>query len=150
MGTRSRIGLGIVYSSTSESPSGSESEVPKESVALLQLDSVASDLGHHGWKAFRGVDCPSLLDVVVGAATGEAPGGRVRRRRPLRDGSLLGRIEAESPGRCREGSERFRCADSEGQKTAGLPPRPVRKQGAEGAGHDGRLRQNEHERALQK
>merc|ERR1739848_730136 len=94
----------------------------------------------YGWKASGDVGCPPLLDVVVGPATGQTAGGRVRSRRQLCDCPLLGRVEAESVGRRREGPERVRGADSEGQETARLPSRSVCKQDAEGGRHVGRLR----------
>merc|ERR1712066_954009 len=49
----------------------------------------------YGWKASGDVGCPPLLDVVVGPATGQTAGGRVRSRRPLCDCPLLGRVQAE-------------------------------------------------------
>merc|ERR1712024_427684 len=70
------------------------------------------------------VSCPPLLDVVVGTADGQTSGCRVRGRRPLRDGPLLGRFEAESAGCRREGPERVRGADPEGQETARLSHDP--------------------------
>merc|ERR1712024_302252 len=104
----------------------------------------------YGWKASGDVSCPPLLDVVVGTADGQTSGCRVRGRRPLRDGPLFGRFEAEIARCRREGPERVRGADPEGQETARLSSRSFCEQGVEGGWHVGRLRQDEDERALQK